>query len=271
MCELFCLSSAEPTTVSFSLAQLAAHGALGQANVDGWGLSFYDGRDMRLYKEPEPAGESAWLTYILDRNLTCSRAVSHIRRASQGALTHANTQPYARELAGRMHVFAHNGDLHGLEGLRGRGPHRFTPVGQTDSELAFCILLERLAPLWAHGAEPRLKDRLAVVEQFARDARTLGQANFFYCDGDHLFGHSHRRGGLDAHGGLQPGLWRLERACAVEADALPDHGLRIGPHRHGQHIAMLASVPLTDEDWKPLAEGEVLILKNGHVATVETL
>jgi hypothetical protein len=35
MCELFCLSSAQPTPVSFSLERLARHGALGQASVDG--------------------------------------------------------------------------------------------------------------------------------------------------------------------------------------------------------------------------------------------
>ena len=73
--------------------------------------------------------------------------MSHIRRASQGALTHANTQPFARELDGRMHTFAHNGDLRGLAGLVGAGPQRFNPVGETNSELAFCILLERMTTL----------------------------------------------------------------------------------------------------------------------------
>jgi predicted glutamine amidotransferase len=138
MCELFCLSSGQPTTVSFSLERLARHGALGQANVDGWGLAFYDDKDVRLYKEPEPAGESAWLTFILERDVECALAISHIRRASQGDLTHANTQPFTRELAGRMHVFAHNGDLRGLPGLEPDALEVFTPVGETDSELAFC-------------------------------------------------------------------------------------------------------------------------------------
>jgi glutamine amidotransferase len=194
MCELFCLSSGQPATVSFSLERLARHGALGQANVDGWGLAFYDDRDVRLYKEPEPAGESAWLSYILGRDMQTGLAISHIRRASQGGLTHANTQPFTRELAGRMHVFAHNGDLRGLPGLEPNALEVFTPVGQTDSELAFCLLLENLAPLWLRGGPPSADDRLAVVRTFADEMRGRGEANFLYSDGELLFAHAHRAG-----------------------------------------------------------------------------
>ena len=264
MCELLCVSSLLPTTVSITLERLAQHGALGQANVDGWGLAAYDGLDVRLYKEPEPAGQSAWLGFILGRELEASLTMSHIRRASQGALTHANTQPYARELDGRMHVFAHNGDLHGLERLAGPGPRRFTPIGQTDSELAFCILLQRLAPLWTHAKAPTVKDRLQVVEAFAADIRLLGTANFLYADGDLMFAHGHRRPPyVDGRG--QPGLWRLEQHCALDPAALAAHGVTIG-HREGQEISLIASVPLTEDAWIPFETGEIVVLRQGRLA-----
>jgi glutamine amidotransferase len=263
MCELFCLSSGQPTTVSFSLGRLARHGALGQANVDGWGLAFYDDRDVRLYKEPEPAGESEWLTYILKRDMECALAISHIRRASQGALTHANTQPFAREMAGRMHVFAHNGDLRGLPGLDPNALEVFTPVGETDSELAFCLLLESLAPLWLKGQAPSAADRLAVVRTFADDIRARGEANFLYSDGELLFAHAHRRLPFDGvHN--QPGLWRLDRAPAEATDKMADHGVVIGAPAEALPITVVASVPLTDDDWTPLQEAEIVVLRAGR-------
>jgi predicted glutamine amidotransferase len=266
MCELFCLSSAQPTPVSFSLERLARHGALGQANVDGWGLAFYDDRDVRLYKEPEPAGESAWLTFILGRDVECALAMSHIRRASQGALTHANTQPFTRELAGRMHVFAHNGDLRGLPGLEPNALEVFTPVGETDSELAFCLLLESLAPLWLRNGEPPSPvDRLAVVRAFAADMRGRGEANFLYSDGELLFAHAHRRRPFDGVN-KQPGLWRLDRAPTQTADKIAEHGVRIAAPTQARPITLVASVPLTDDAWIPLAEAEIAVLRAGQAA-----
>ena len=266
MCELFCLSSAQPTAVSFSLERLARHGALGQANVDGWGLAYYDDRDVRLYKEPEPAGESKWLSFILGRDVECALAISHIRRASQGALTHANTQPFTRELAGRMHVFAHNGDLRGLPGLEPDALEVFTPVGQTDSELAFCLLLENLAPLWLRsGGPPSPADRLAVIRAFADDMRGRGEANFLYSDGELLFAHAHRRLPFDGvHN--QPGLWRLDRAPAHAVDKVADHGVKIGAPTEAQPITLVASIPLTDDAWTPLAEAEIAVFRDGRPA-----
>jgi predicted glutamine amidotransferase len=52
-----------------------------------------------------------------------------------------NCQPFVRELGGRVHVFAHNGDLD-IGALRAKLPlGGFRPVGDTDSEYAFCALL----------------------------------------------------------------------------------------------------------------------------------
>lgn len=115
MCELFCLSSSLPTIASFSLRAFAQHGNPAGGAIDGWGLAFHDGRDVRLYKEPEPAGESAWLAFIEQRRLPSRLVLSHIRHATRGGNSLANTQPFVRELGGRMHVFAHNGRLDGVE------------------------------------------------------------------------------------------------------------------------------------------------------------
>lgn len=51
-----------------------------------------------------------------------------------------------RELANRAQVFAHNGNLVGIRHAGSLAFDRYRPVGTTDSEPAFCALLE-----WVHG------------------------------------------------------------------------------------------------------------------------
>ncbi len=264
VCELFCLASRLPTRATFSLHTFASHGAPGQTAIDGWGIAFYDGRDVRLYKEPEPAGNSGWLAFIEQRHAASPLIVSHIRRATMGGISLANTQPFTRELGGRMRVFAHNGSLEGIEFRYAATKQRFRPVGETDSETAFCILAERLLPLWSTGAIPTLDHRLDIVARLAAELRDLGPANFIYGDGDALFAHGHRR--IQAGGAIAPpGLWVLRRECAVDIDGLLRSGVTVEVNGEDQAITLLASVPLTDEGWRPLAEGEVIAVKDGQI------
>lgn len=48
--------------------------------------------------------------------------------------------------------------------------------------------------------------------------------------------------------------------------------MRIGRHRRGQEITLIASVPLTEDAWIPFHEAEVVVLKQGRLARhVETM
>ena len=267
MCELFGLSSRLPTRATFCLRKFAGHGALGHTSVDGWGVAFYDLRDacdVRLYKEPEPAGDSAWLEFVEQRGVISSRLVSHIRRATRGGLTHSNTQPFARELAGRMHVFAHNGDVGEIAPPAGGATDRFRPVGQTDSEAAFCILMDEMSALWSAGRDPSIEARLEVVGRFAGEMRARGQANFLYSDGDALFAHGHKRIQTDGTTAA-PGLWRLRRERPADDDDLPECGFNIATSEAEQDIILVASVPITEESWEPFGEGELMAMRHGEV------
>jgi glutamine amidotransferase len=190
--------------------------------------------------------------------------MSHLRHATQGEVSLRNTQPFARELGGRMHLFAHNGRLPGIEQrLAGQG-QRYAPIGSSDSEIAFCALLTRLAPLWADRS-PALGARLAVVFAFARELRELGPANFLYADGELLFAHGHRR--LQPDGSTAaPGLHVLHRECAADPNALAAAGVDVA---HPQAVTLFASVPLTQDAWRPLAEGEIMVTRSGVVLTSE--
>lgn len=263
MCELFCLSSSLPTRTTFSLRIFASHGAPNAIAVDGWGVALYDGADVRLYKEPEPAADSVWLKFVEERRLASKLLVSHIRHALTGDISFSNTQPFVRELGGRSHVFAHNGQLDGI-GEHAGVALRFHPVGTTDSEMAFCLLLDRLAPLWNNRLVPAISDRLDIVKRFAADMRKLGPANFLYADSDALFAHGHRRMQIDLTIS-PPGLWMLQRECACDPDAFPQSGVRVEDGEDAQRLILLASVPLGAEGWRPLAEGELIVVKDGQL------
>jgi len=133
MCELFAMSSRVPATLGFSLERLARHGGAEGPHRDGWGLAFYEGADCLLLREPRPASESPLMQFMERQGLRTKLALCHIRLATFGGLALRNTQPFARELGGRMHVFAHNGDMPSLADQDLRFPGRFTPIGDSDS------------------------------------------------------------------------------------------------------------------------------------------
>jgi len=265
MCELFAMSSRIPTEVRFSFEAFSRRGGLGGRNKDGWGVAYYQENDIRLLKEPAPAADSACVRFLQEHPFASSIVVSHIRRATQGVPSMSNTQPFARELGGRMHVFAHNGDLDPVA-LRSRlqlGTWR--PVGDTDSEYAFCALLELLAPLWRATDPPTLEARRDIVLHFAAVVRALGPANFIYADGDALFVHGHRRMHGDGLAPHPPGLHVLSRHCADDPSAWHAEGVSVAARAH-QDVLLAASVPLTDEPgWRALTEGEVVVARDGQI------
>ncbi len=264
MCELLAMSSQRPTRLTFSLEKLAARGAGTGRYRDGWGAAFYQDNDVALFRESVAAGESPLVRFLEAQSPSTTLAISHIRRATRGAVALSNTQPLVRELAGRMHVFAHNGDLPGIERSGKFAFDRYRPVGTTDSEHAFCALLERIRGLWGStSALPPLEDRLSAIAEFAADLRKLGPANFLYADGGTLFAHGHRR--IQPATGViaPPGLFLLSCRCAETDEPLDASGVSIAPGF--QEGFLIASVPLTEEGWRPFAEGELVAVSAGKL------
>lgn len=264
MCELFAFSGEHPALLQLSLHEFASHNRDGR-NADGWGIAHYLDGDVRLLKEPIAARDSACLRFIEQHPVRSALVLSHIRRATQGAAVVRNCQPFVRELGGVMHVFAHNGHLErrGLEQLAAASG--FRPVGETDSELAFCALLERLRPLYAEvSGLPLLGERRRIVADFAQQLCALGPANFIYADGDALFAHGHRR--IHDDGVIRPpGLHLLCRSCDADAAGFDARGLQIAPTQPDSAQMLLASVPLTaDAHWRALGEGELVVARSGR-------
>lgn len=259
MCELFALSARTPTTVTLSLDVFAKRGGDSGPHADGWGIAYFEDEDAVVIRDASPAAQSPWVDFVKRSGLRSHTVISHIRKATSGGVRLANTQPFRREWGGAVHVFAHNGDL---AGLQENATGFFRPVGDTDSERAFCQLMDRMHPLWRGDGAPPIEDRTHAFTAFCADMRGRGIANFLYADGHHLFVHGHKRTQADGH--VQPpGLYMLCRTCRNDEGALETDGITIGAG--GQSVALFASVPLTDEAWQPLDEGEVVVVEQGSL------
>jgi glutamine amidotransferase len=264
MCELLGLSSNLPATASLSLSRLAEHGGPPTSIRDGWGVAYYEGADVRLIKDAGSADDSDWLRFVGQHDLRSDVVMAHIRKARVGTPAYRNTQPFVRELAGRTHSFAHNGFLPGILEVATLQSLRFAPVGETDSEQAFCGLLGRLATIWAKpGTIPPLESRLDVIAAFAAEVRGLGPANFLYSDGDALFAHGDRRKNPATGIVTAPGLVFLQHQCSPARAEITANGLTVTGA--DQIISLVASVPLTAEPWHAFAEGEVIAFRAGRI------
>ena len=260
------MSSSRPAQLTVSLETLASHSGITGRSRDGWGAAFYQGNDVALFREPFAASDSPLARFLQANGPRTSLAISHIRHATHGAIALENTQPFVRELAGRTHVFAHNGNLPAIEHDGRFSLGQFHPVGTTDSEYAFCALLERISRLHPLAVSlPPPEQRTETIAAFAADLRTLGPANFLYTDGEVLYAHADRRiqSAVGAVG--PPGLWLLSRRCALADEPLHASGISVGPGF--QDLLLIASVPLSSQPWRPLAEGQLLAVTAGQVIT----
>jgi glutamine amidotransferase len=114
MCELLAVSTSRPSRLTFSLSALSARSASPGNMRDGWGVAYCQGADVALFREPVAASDSELVRYLEREGPATTLAISHIRHATQGTVTLANTQPFVRELGGVSHCFAHNGNLVGI-------------------------------------------------------------------------------------------------------------------------------------------------------------
>lgn len=113
-----------------------------------------------------------------------------------------------------------------------------------------------------NGAAPNCLT--AAWASHASELRALGPANFLYADGDTLFAHGHKRLQPDIGRAGPPGLWMLQRHCPPE-QSTPAHEAGVAIAEEGRHALFIASSPLTDEAWQPLAEGELVAVRQGEL------
>jgi len=253
------MSSRVETTISFSLHEFSQHGGKTGIHSDGWGLATYQGKKANVYREAEPAAFSQKLSFIQAHPYKIRCAISHIRRATVGEKALRNTQPFIRHINGCSHVFAHNGELAGIESKAILNDCLLE--GETDSERAFCYLISSVKPLWDIGV-PSLEGRVRVITNTFRELAGLGVANFLYSDGDYLYAFANKR--KQKSGRIEsPGMYFLRCECRCDNDSLRCSGVDVSCEP--QQLFLFASVPLTEELWRPLPACQLLVVENGDL------
>jgi len=260
MCQLLGLNSSQPTDICFSFTGFKARGGVTDHHADGWGIAFFEGRGVRILQDHLPSCKSALAELVCAHPIPATNIIGHIRKATRGDVCLENTHPFHRELWGRHWVFAHNGTLADFAPqLNGR----FRPVGRTDSELAFCWLMQGLQDTF--GDYP--PDQHSLFE-FVREASIAitqhGPFNFLLSNGELLFANcSTRLSYLDRQAPYAP-------AHLIDSDVTMDFG---ASGSAGGRTVVIATTPLTDnEQWTSMPAGSLWCFANGEVlATAPTL
>ena len=141
--------------------------ALSREHPDGWGIAVH-GEDWRVERSTACADVCARFGAVAEEPATL--LIAHIRKATVGPVSLANTHPFVR---GRF-AFAHNGTLD-TRSLAIAPHHAAAITGETDSERLFAYLLTCLDA--------------GSLAQGAASLAGLGSASFLLSDGVHLYAH----------------------------------------------------------------------------------
>ena len=131
MCELLAMSANVPTDICFSFSGLMQRGGNTGPHKDGWGITFYEGKGCRSFKDPLPSAESAIANLVKEYPIKSESVICHIRQANSGEISLENTHPFIRQIWGRHWTYAHNGQLKDIHNTLNVKYH--IPVGETDS------------------------------------------------------------------------------------------------------------------------------------------
>src|SRR3569832_2418908 len=185
MCQLLGMNCNVPTDIVFSFTGFATRGGRTDTHHDGWGIAFFEGAGVRHFVDYQAAAASPVAELIKRWPIKSKNVIAHIRKATQGRIALENCHPFVRELWGRYWVFAHNGDLKNFMPLLD-GPYH--PVGATDSERAFCYLLQQLRRRFGESP-PMLPALREALYEFSSEIAAHGTFNMMLSDGSALFAH----------------------------------------------------------------------------------
>ena len=246
-----------PTDIVFSFTGFAHRGGRTDTHHDGWGIAFFEGAGVRHFVDHQAAIASPIAELIKHYPIKSRNVIAHIRKATQGHVALENCHPFVRELWGRYWVFAHNGDL---KDFRPQLDGAYRPVGNTDSEHAFCFLLQELRARFG-DEPPELPALRAALAQLLRIVAGWGTFNMMLSDGRALFAHCSTK------------LYYVVRqypfvtACLADEDLSVDFSQVTTPE---DRVAIIVTEPLTNnEAWIAFAPGELKVFVDGLAQAVQ--
>jgi glutamine amidotransferase len=253
MCELLGMSANVPTDICFSFSGLMQRGGKTGPHKDGWGIAFYEGRGCRTFHDPFPSHKSEIAKLVKHYPIKSCNVISHIRKANRGRVCLENTHPFIREMWGRNWCFAHNGQLKGIK--KKLKLEHYEPVGTTDSEHAFCWMLDSIFKKFPH---PPKKEVMLwkYIEELCHHLATFGVFNILMCDSKYLYAHCSTK------------LAWITRKAPFGKAKLVDDDMTVDFHKQTTPkdiFTIIATVPLTEnEDWYRAQKGDFLVFKEGQ-------
>lgn len=254
MCQLLGMNCNVPTDIVFSFTGFATRGGRTDVHNDGWGIAFFEGAGVRHFVDHEAAIASPIAELIKRWPIKSKNVIAHIRKATQGRIALENCHPFVRELWGRYWVFAHNGDLKNFTPALD-GP--FHPVGNTDSELAFCYLLQELRRRFG-DARPALAELGKALQEMTASIAVHGPFNMMLSDGSALFAH------------CSTNLHYIIRQHPFATARLSDEDMSVDFSQvttPNDRVAIIVTAPLTtNEIWTRFSPGELKVFVEGAPA-----
>lgn len=253
MCQLLGMNSNVPTDICFSFEGFCARGGKTDEHRDGWGIAFFEDLGCRIFLDDNPSINSPIAQLVKQYPIKSKNVIAHIRKATQGEIGLENCHPFQRELWGNYWVFAHNGNLDNFEPkLRGI----YQTVGTTDSEKAFCLLLEILRQSFPNG-KPTLAELYPILKTITQNLSGYGIFNYLLSNGEYLFAHCSTK------------LHYLVRQAPFAAAHLIDEDVTVDFRaltRKNDRVAIIATLPLTDnETWTSISQEQLLVFQNGNL------
>jgi len=251
MCQLLGMNCNTPTDIVFSFTGFALRGGLTDEHQDGWGIAFFEGAGVRHLVDHQAAANSPLAELIKAHPIKSKNVIAHIRKATQGQVALENCHPFVRECWGINWVFAHNGDLAGFAPeLNGQ----FLPIGNTDSERAFCYILQQLRGQFGSRA-PDLSQLTASLQALCSEIAGFGTFNMMLSNGSALFVH------------CSTNMHYLIRQFPFNTAHLSDRDLSIDfteVTTPQDRVAVIATEPLTtNEVWQAFGKGELKVFVDG--------
>jgi glutamine amidotransferase len=253
------MNSHLPASLTLSFTGFSQRGGGTDHHADGWGMAFFEshcstpGKGVRHFVDTCSAATSPIAQMLKTYPIKSHNVIAHVRKATVGQVALENSHPFVRELWGRYWVFAHNGDLKDFAPqLHGH----FKPVGNTDSELAFCWIMQELAK--SHADVPSVNELTCTLQELVPKISKHGTFNFLLSNGQALWAHATTKlvYVLRAH--------PFHQVHLKDEDVTMDLAQLNSPE---DRLAIVVTEPLTtDEDWTAFTPGELKVFVDGTVA-----
>lgn len=258
MCQLLAMNSKNPADIRFSLTGFRRRGGVTDDHIDGFGIAYFEPTGLRHYCDDRAAMESPIAELLSNLTIKANNTMAHIRKSDDRLLR--NAHPFVREIWGEPWVFSHNGkmtiqDADDSDPIKQGITSHYCPMGDTDSEFAFCYLLNQLKNRFEH--KPDAETLYAFLTEQCRFLAQYGIFNCLLTNGEWLLGYATTL------------LFYVTRQAPFGAATLVDADVTMDfsqVNAADDVMTVVATTPLTqDEHWQQLAVNECVVFKDGMI------